>query len=386
MPISSGYTDLAQNERSPGKKSYGRRFGHYRRAAGCFGAAVRIERPSQPQDGISLCLSTQEIHQKPQAPKRAWTYIQQIKAQVITVLHSDVSNHPSGITDLLRALATEKLFPGALMLVEVRFTLGRIAIYPCLDALSMHIVQSIPGYRMQQEAGTWSIPDSLEAIGIFLFVAYRLQELEQHAFPLEETPDNSVSARYLKRYREALKTRHYSSRTIGSYLNWLERFLSQYEYRDPMTLTQYEANSFLTNLAITEKVSSSTQNQALSAILFFFRYILGNDKTDLSEIVRAKQTLRLPVVLSLQEVRSILSYMQGDTGLAAALLYGTGMRISECLSLRVQDIDFGRNEILIRNGKGAKDRHTMLPSSLKDALFEHLKRIKAIHEDRKSVV
>jgi integron integrase len=134
-------------------------------------------------------------------------------------------------------------------------------------------------------------------------------------------------------------------------------------------------------LAVREEVSASTQNQALAALLFFFRNVLTKKDIELKELVRARKPSRLPIVLSREEVKAVLAQLQGDAWLAASLLYGTGMRLSECLSLRVQDIDFERSEILIRNGKGAKDRHTMLPSSLKDPLREHLLRIKAIHKE-----
>jgi integron integrase len=140
-----------------------------------------------------------------------------------------------------------------------------------------------------------------------------------------------------------------------------------------------EVNVFLTRLAVDHQVSASTQNQALAALLFFYRKIVGYDISIENAVVRAKKPQRLPVVLSREEIRDVLVHLEGDKQLIGKLLYGTGMRLMECLGLRVQDIDFKRNEIIIRNGKGSKDRRTMLPASLKAPLKNHLADIKRIH-------
>jgi integron integrase len=188
------------------------------------------------------------------------------------------------------------------------------------------------------------------------------------------------SDRLLDRYRHALESRHYSPRTMEAYIPWVSRFLEGYRERSQASLGEKEINAFLTKLAVQEKVSSSTQNQALAALLFLFRQVLGRPVGELGQVIRAKKPIRLPVVMSRDEVRAVLANLSGDKWLAATLLYGTGMRLMECLQLRVQDIDFDRSEILVRNGKGAKDRITMLPESLKAPLREHLARVKAIHE------
>jgi integron integrase len=150
--------------------------------------------------------------------------------------------------------------------------------------------------------------------------------------------------------------------------------------RHPAEMAEPEINAFLTHLAIDRKVSASTQNQALSALLFLYRQVLGRRIGDLGEVIRARKPTRLPVVMTREEVKSVLDRLNGDEWLTASLLYGTGMRLMECLQLRVQDIDFTRNEVLVRDGKGGKDRITMLPESLKAPLREHLARVKAIHE------
>ena len=141
-----------------------------------------------------------------------------------------------------------------------------------------------------------------------------------------------------------------------------------------------EINAFLSRLAVDGKVSSSTQNQALAALLFLYRQVLGVPVGELGQVIRAKKPIRLPVVMSRDEVRAVLAKLESDKYLAAKLMYGTGLRLMECLMLRVQDIDFERSEILVRNGKGAKDRVTMLPETLKEPLKEQLARVKGIHE------
>lgn len=203
----------------------------------------------------------------------------------------------------------------------------------------------------------------------------------RHAIP----PNSASSADLLRaRYLEHLAARHYSPRTCDAYVTWLSRFFRYHKGKDPHTLAEKDINDFLTALAVDIEVSASTQNQALAAILFFFRTVLGQPVDELGAVIRAKKPLRLPVVMSREEVRSVISFLKDDKHLAARLMYGTGLRLSECLSIRVQDIDFDRNEILVRNGKGAKDRVTMLPESLKEPLREHLTRVRALHEADKA--
>ena len=141
-----------------------------------------------------------------------------------------------------------------------------------------------------------------------------------------------------------------------------------------------EINAFLTHLAVKERVAASTQNQALSALLFLYRYVLTREIGDLGGVIRARKPKRMPVVMTREEVKAVLFNLTEDKWLMASLMYGTGLRLMECLRLRVQDIDFSREEILVRDGKGSKDRITMLPESLRTPLQDHLKRVKAMHE------
>ena len=145
-------------------------------------------------------------------------------------------------------------------------------------------------------------------------------------------------------------------------------------------MAEPEINAFLTHLAVKEKVSASTQNQGLSALLFLYRHVLGREVGDLGEVIRARTPKRLPAVMTREEVNAVLSHLQGDKKLMASLMYGAGLQLIECLRLGVKDVDFVRNEITVHDGKGAKDRITMLPASLKLALQEHLKKVKVIHE------
>jgi integron integrase len=184
----------------------------------------------------------------------------------------------------------------------------------------------------------------------------------------------------LDRLREALRSRHYSRRTEETYCHWVKRFIYFHNVRHPAEMAEAEINAFLTHLAVKEKVSASTQNQALSALLFLYRHVIGREVGELGEVIRDRKPTRLPVVMTREEVKAVLANLSADKWLMASLLYGAGLRLMECLRLRVQDIDFSRNEILVRDGKGAKDRITMLPESVKAPLQEHLKKVMAIHE------
>ena len=184
----------------------------------------------------------------------------------------------------------------------------------------------------------------------------------------------------LDQLRESLRARHYSRRTEQTYCNWVRRFISFHNVRHPEEMAEPEINAFLTHLAVKEKVSASTQNQALSALLFLYRHVIAREVGDLGDVIRASKPKRLPVVMSRNEVRAVLANLASDKCLMASLMYAAGLRLMECLRLRVQEIDFSRNEIIVRDGKGAKDRITMLPESLKSPLHDHLKQFKIVHE------
>ena len=196
---------------------------------------------------------------------------------------------------------------------------------------------------------------------------------------VREEPAPYGKPKLLDQLRQALKARHYSPKTEKAYVFWVKRYIFFHDVRHPAKMGETEINSFLTHLAVNEKISASTQNQALAALLFLYRYVVGRKIGDL-EVVRARKPIRLPVVMTREEVKAVLVNLSGDKWLMASLLYGAGLRLMECLSLRVQDIDFQSNEILVRNGKGAKDRISMLPGVCKIPLQEHLKTVKRLHE------
>lgn len=193
--------------------------------------------------------------------------------------------------------------------------------------------------------------------------------------------DQAHKPKLMDQVRVALRTRHYSRRTEETYASWIKRFIFFFNAkRHPAEMGATEVNQFLSHLAIKENVSASTQNQALSALLFLYRYVIGVELGEFGEVIRARKPTRLPVVMTKAEVKAVLANLAGDKWLMASLMYGAGLRLMECLRLRVQDLDFSRNEILVRDGKGGKDRVTMLPESLKKPLQDHLRKVKAIQE------
>ena len=190
----------------------------------------------------------------------------------------------------------------------------------------------------------------------------------------------SGSPKLLDQMRDRLRVKHYSLRTETQYIQWVRRFILFHGKRHPKEMGAREVEAFLTHLAVQGEVAASTQNQALSALLFLYRDVLELDLPWLGEVVRAKTPKRLPVVLTRQEVKSVLANMTGVYRLMASLLYGSGMRLMECVRLRVKDLDFERGEILVRDGKGAKDRVTMLPQSTRDELALHLRDRRTLFE------
>jgi integron integrase len=184
----------------------------------------------------------------------------------------------------------------------------------------------------------------------------------------------------LDRVRERIRFKHYSIRTEDSYVQWIRRFILFHGKRHPSEMGAVEVEAFLTHLAVEGNVAASTQNQARSALLFLYKEVLGSELPWLNNVEQAKKPRRLPVVLTEDEVRDVLANLAGVHWLVAALLYGAGLRLIEALRLRVQDVDFKRREVLVRNGKGFKDRVTMLPEKLAGRLQSHLATVRLLHE------
>ncbi|HVS27665.1 MAG TPA: integron integrase [Burkholderiales bacterium] len=185
--------------------------------------------------------------------------------------------------------------------------------------------------------------------------------------------------RLLDQMRSAIRVRHYSRRTEQAYVHWTKRFIYFHNKRHPATMGEREVTEFLNHLAVQRQVAASTQNQALCAVLFLYKEVLGKELQWLDNLQRAKQPARLPVVFTSAEVKAVLAQLDGTKWLMASLLYGCGLRLSECLRLRVKDIDFGYGQLIVRDGKGAKDRVTMLPQNLVEPLKRHLEKVKALH-------
>jgi integrase len=184
----------------------------------------------------------------------------------------------------------------------------------------------------------------------------------------------------LDRYRDVARLRHVSYRTEQSYVRWVKQFVRFHGTRHPAEMGTAEVQAFLTHLAVARRVSASTQNQALAALLFLYRHVLGLPLGDV-DAMRARRSRYLPVVLTRSEVEAVLERMTGPSRLVAALQYGAGLRLMEALRLRVKDLDFEQRTLIVRQGKGGKDRITPLPDRIEGALRLHLEAARALHHD-----
>ncbi len=203
---------------------------------------------------------------------------------------------------------------------------------------------------------------------------------------MEQTADSSKDSsgappapRLIDRVRAAIRSRHYSRRTEKTYWFWIRYFILHNNKRHPAEMGAAEVTAFLSWLATDRDVAAATQNQALAALLFLYKAVLERDLPWFDDLVRAKRPVRVPVVLSAAEVRKLLEQLDGVTWMMASLLYGAGLRLQECLMLRVKDVDFAYRQILVRSGKGAKDRVTMLPEGVVQPLQAHLGKLRALH-------
>ncbi|HEY7786445.1 MAG TPA: integron integrase [Pyrinomonadaceae bacterium] len=184
----------------------------------------------------------------------------------------------------------------------------------------------------------------------------------------------------LNEVRNVMRTRHYSLRTEKTYINWIKQFIIFHKKRHPAELGGTEVAQFLSHLAVNRNVAASTQNQALAALLFLYRYVLKLELPWLEEVQRAKKPSRLPLVFTREEVQAILAQLTHTNWLMASLLYGSGLRLMECLRLRIKDVDFEYQQLTVRDGKGAKDRRTILPVTLVASLKQHRDRVKSLHQ------
>ena len=202
----------------------------------------------------------------------------------------------------------------------------------------------------------------------------------RNPIPASQSAAPGKKPRLLDRTRLIIRAKHYSPKTEKAYLHWIKRFILFHEKRHPRVMSEPEINTFISHLATVGRVSASTHTQAISAIIFLYRHVLNRDIGNLGDLVRAKRPRRLPVVLTRREVSAVLGLLEGQFWIMGMLMYGAGLRLMESLRLRVQDIDLEKNEILIRNDKGSKDRITMLPQSVVPAIRNQLILARSIHQ------
>lgn len=234
----------------------------------------------------------------------------------------------------------------------------------------LNTVRTVSGRRWIDDEKIWIIPNDQNSLDRFMDNVY-----ETGLFSWDE---NLLVDESLEKMKDVLKAKNYSENTSETYIKWVKTFLNKYDSNPDCG--QKELNEFLTYLAVKKQVSPSTQNQALAALLFYFRFVKNKNPVELETVIHAKNKERIPVVFSRQEVVSVINNLSGQKQLVAELMYGTGMRLNEVLSLRILDIDFDMNEIIVRHGKGDKDRRVMLPQKLIPKIREQISVVKKVHQ------
>ena len=237
-------------------------------------------------------------------------------------------------------------------------------------------------HYLQKNYESWQVNQAREALRIYsyFFTHRKDEEKEKRNTPYEQLWKESAD-----RMVRMLRLKQRSYRTEQSYVGWLRQFYAHFKDTDPMTMDTSHIIDFLSFLAVEKNVAKSTQNQAFNAILFFYRYVLEKDVGSIRKTVRTTPKRRLPVVLSVQEVHRLIDQLSGINHLMARVIYGGGLRLNECVRLRIKDLDFERSALLIRSGKGDKDRMTIMPESVKTDLQKHLEQVRTLYEkDRES--
>jgi len=275
-------------------------------------------------------------------------------------------------------------------LVKVRpGATGRLIVEFPYSPEGVEKIRSVPGRRWHAEEKHWTVPLA-EGMAERIAALFEGAPVETGPAPTAGPPippvppteaQGSSAPILLDRVRRAVRVRNYSPRTAEAYGAWISRFLDRHRGARVEDLGEAEITEFLSSLANVSGVSASTQNQAMHALLFLYRDVLGKDIAQLEGVIRVKRPVRLPVVLSREEVRAVINRMDGTPRLMAMLLYGSGLRVLECCRLRVKDIDFHQNQIVVRAGKGDKDRYTTLPTGLRGPLERHLAEVRKQHEE-----
>jgi len=269
------------------------------------------------------------------------------------------------------------------LIVLVPYTTERVA-----------TIKTVAGRHWDSKKRYWTVPRTQGAIAhlLTLFADEPVEvepslcpgkNLDKRQPPHEPEIPQAVTATptLLDQVRQAIRTRHYSDLTEKAYVHWVQRYTFFHNTRHPGEMAEPEIARFLSSLATEGRVSASTQNQALNALVFLYQKVLHKKIGLIAGVVRAKRPQRLPVVLTKDEVKKVIAHMNSLPRLMAMLLYGAGLRLMECCRLRVKDIDFSRHEVVVRSGKGNKDRYTMLPFAVRDALVQHLRGVKLQHEE-----
>ncbi|MFB3887804.1 MAG: integron integrase [Thermodesulfobacteriota bacterium] len=251
---------------------------------------------------------------------------------------------------------------------------------------SARVSQYLDSLDADEKIADWQVKQAADAVILYVeeYLKRSLQQLPPQAkdSATESTdPQKSIQWKQItEEAKNAIRLRHFSLSTEKTYLGWIARFKTFLKDRDPHLLEANDMKKYLTHLALYGRVSASTQNQAFNGLLFLYRNILHKEVDDLTSVPRAKRKMNLPTVLSRDEVKSLLSYLDGVFLLMGQLMYGCGLRLTECLRLRIKDVDFENNLLMVRSGKGEKDRALMIPEKTKEGLSKHVASLKEIHD------
>lgn len=249
-----------------------------------------------------------------------------------------------------------------------------------------HISQYLDSLDADEKIEDWQVKQAADAVILYV-EKYLKKSLQQVAPQARDSGEKSIDPKgslqweqTLEDTKSAIRLRHFSLSTEKTYLGWIARFKTFLKDRDPQRLETNDMKNYLTHLALHGRVSASTQNQAFNALLFLYRHTLHKEVADLTSVVRAKRKMNLPTVLSRDEAKSLLSNLNGVYLLMGQLMYGCGLRLMECLRLRIKDIDFESNLLMVRSGKGEKDRALMIPEKIREELVKHVASVKEIHD------
>jgi integron integrase len=251
---------------------------------------------------------------------------------------------------------------------------------------TQHVSQYLDSLDADEKIADWQVKQAADAVILYV-EEYLKRPLQQITSSAKDSREKSIGqkgslawAQTLEETRNAIRLRHYSLSTEKTYLGWIARFKTFMQDRDPHLLEANDMKKYLTHLALHGRVSASTQNQAFNGLLFLYRHILHKELDDLTSVVRAKRKVNLPTVLSRDEVKKLLSFLDRPYLLMAQLMYGCGLRLMECLRLRIKDLDFENDLLMVRSGKGEKDRALVMPGRIREELSRHVAFVKEIHD------